>query len=273
MLPCEGQAGAWAAVICSHISVGQYQGTGTLLLLPADTGSGLQVALRLDDVHPEPEPQPPLQATAAAAAAAADIVPAARVADGKIVSLTGAVTTAELRVVEDSVRSVADVADQNNCRPLALRLTVELNRAVGPPGSAVSTGRRVIADALLADAAVPFETALNVVRSEGARCGTSGQCLPKWTEYVPQRWYSRELRLAVAAGTVVHAAGSILWACWQLCVPKPPCVCSVANSFLLNVWWAQSAGTTTALLCSALRLRHCAGCGLDSRCCSDWATD
>ena len=227
---------ACAAVACSHISVGQYHGAGTLLLLPADAGSGLQLALRLDDARPElPEPEPEPEPHAAAGIVPANARPG-RVADGRVFSLKGAVTAAELRVVEGAVLSVADAAGQHNGRPLALRLTLELNRGLGPSGSAASTGRRLIADASLADAAVPFETALNVARREGAHCGTNGQCLPKWTEYVPQRWYSRELRLAVAAGTVLHAAGSILWACWQLCAPLPPCLCPADNSeaLLLN---------------------------------------
>lgn len=163
----------------------------------------VELALRLDRLPvqaptPEHEPEP--------TAGTFDGVPVERLPEKCApVSLKGAVTAAELRLIEGS-----------DCRVLALRLTLELNQSLDPEGIWVGTGRRVFADAPLSAAAELFETALEVARREGARCGVSGRCLPKWTEYVPQRWYCRELRLAVSGSTVLYAASSMLWACWQL---------------------------------------------------------
>jgi hypothetical protein len=241
---CGGGLRPWRVVECHTISVGRYQGAGALLLLrlpaAAETATerqvggrlqehsdqemlnlaqeggggtysddgpplGLELALRLDglpDQVPIPEPEPE--------AAPGGVQSESLLDDCTPISLKGAVTAAELRVVEGT-----------DCRVLGLRLTLELNRSLCSHGSRVGPGRRVFADATLSGAAESFETALEVARREGAHCGISGHCLPKWTEYVPQRWYCRELRLAVSGGTVLYAASSMLWACWQLCVLLP----------------------------------------------------
>ena len=88
-----------------------------------------------------------------------------------------------------------------------LQLTLELRSALGVNSL---DGRRIVAHGALADGG-NFEALVEKLDASGV-----GRSLPKWAEYVPQRWYSRELRLGVTAGIGIYTLGSVFWAIWQL---------------------------------------------------------